>query len=143
MTGFISIPDNPLSKVTIASLEDLGYAEVNYEFADKYTQKDLGACPACTKRRLAGTEQLDLNQNLTGPRKLNEDAIEEARLIGVEFGCALLQDSTLPEGTPREVDGVRYIGDESVFVLVLADDDNDDTIVSLVVNAEDCVENGD
>lgn len=35
MTGFIDIGMNPLSRMTIASLEDIGY-EVNYHAADAY-----------------------------------------------------------------------------------------------------------
>ena len=36
MTGFVNGANNPLSRVTIACLEDMGY-QVNYEVADGYS----------------------------------------------------------------------------------------------------------
>jgi hypothetical protein len=36
MTGFLNMGLNPLSRLTVGSLEDLGYA-VNYTAADPYT----------------------------------------------------------------------------------------------------------
>ncbi len=35
MTGFLNAGDNPLSRMTIAALEDMGY-EVNYDAADAF-----------------------------------------------------------------------------------------------------------
>jgi hypothetical protein len=40
MTGFVGAAGNPLSRLTIASLEDLGY-EVDLDAADPYTMPDL------------------------------------------------------------------------------------------------------
>lgn len=45
---FNAMQDNPLSVLTIAALEDIGYA-VNYAAADAYTSDNLNA--ACTCRR--------------------------------------------------------------------------------------------
>jgi hypothetical protein len=40
MSGFIAAPGNPLSRVTVASLEDLGYL-VNLEAAEAFQLQDL------------------------------------------------------------------------------------------------------
>ncbi|WP_018467545.1 PKD domain-containing protein [Calidithermus timidus] len=48
MTGYLNSGANPLSKVTIGSLEDLGYS-VNYSAADPYTLPSLQASSSATK----------------------------------------------------------------------------------------------
>ena len=40
MSGFISAPGNPISRMTVASLQDLGYV-VNLKAAEPYTLPDL------------------------------------------------------------------------------------------------------
>jgi hypothetical protein len=40
MSGFIAAPDNPISRMTVASLKDLGY-DVNPDAAEPYTLPDL------------------------------------------------------------------------------------------------------
>jgi hypothetical protein len=42
MSGFIAAPDNPMSRVTVASLQDLGYV-VNLRAAEPYSLPDLQA----------------------------------------------------------------------------------------------------
>ena len=42
MSGFIAAPNNPLSKVTVASLQDLGY-QVDMSAAEAFTLPDLQA----------------------------------------------------------------------------------------------------
>ena len=45
MSGFIAAPDNPLSRLTVASLQDLGY-KVDLTKAEAYTLPDLLAVAA-------------------------------------------------------------------------------------------------
>ena len=42
MSGFIAAPNNPLSKVTVASLQDLGY-QVDMSAAEAFTLPNLQA----------------------------------------------------------------------------------------------------
>ncbi len=37
MTGFVDLASNPLSRLTVASLEDLGYSAVNYDYVNSYS----------------------------------------------------------------------------------------------------------
>lgn len=47
MTGFINFGENPLSRITAASMGDLGY-EVNVDAADAYTPPGIGIVPSET-----------------------------------------------------------------------------------------------
>lgn len=59
MTGFVTEGLNPLSRITIASLEDLGYV-VNLNAADAYSLPAFGAAPAPE----AGRRILDLGNDI-------------------------------------------------------------------------------
>jgi hypothetical protein len=52
MTGFSNSGTNlnPLSRITVASLEDIGYT-VNYTNVDTYTRDDISANCRCNRRR--------------------------------------------------------------------------------------------
>ena len=60
MTPLIS-GNNQLSRITIGSLEDLGYT-VDYTKADPYTTADLGTAPGCICN---GRSLLDVHRNET------------------------------------------------------------------------------
>ena len=47
LTGFVNLGDNPLSRITVASLADLGY-EVDLDAADPYTAPTLGGIESNT-----------------------------------------------------------------------------------------------
>ena len=57
MTGWISGPDDPLSIVTLASLEDVGY-EVKYNVAEEYT------LPTAAPPRLRAGHRIDLGDDI-------------------------------------------------------------------------------
>ena len=64
MTGSLDTFSSPMSRVTIGSLEDLGYA-VNYDAADKYPSSGLSLTPL----------------NLGGAPYLHSDLIEPLELL--------------------------------------------------------------
>lgn len=109
MTPSLSGPAQPLSRITIAALEDLGYTGVQYGPADPFTAGDLSPdcnlVAGCNRRRL-GSHQSQ------SKRKLNID--EEARANAVAYGKNLLKE--------RKVDQERnptpgYVGDKIVSVI--------------------------
>jgi hypothetical protein len=60
MTGYISLSGMPISKITLGSLEDMGY-KVDFNQADPFTIADLGqcgsSCPQQGGRRLQSNER--------------------------------------------------------------------------------------
>jgi hypothetical protein len=56
MSGFIAAPDNPLSRMTVASLADLGY-EVDLGAAEPYALPDLQALAEAGMMALRGEEE--------------------------------------------------------------------------------------
>jgi hypothetical protein len=129
-----------LSRITIGSLQDLGY-KVNYNKADKYTKANLGpgcTCPSTrrTRRRfLAHGDTMHLgqlrpssdNQTTRGGaarRKISESAHQMA----VEYGQSLLAkraasyeaNRNAQEGTSSEA---VYVGHKVVSVLVYDQDE--------------------
>lgn len=57
MSGFIGGVSSPLSKITIASLKDLGYTSVNMNLADSYTTGDMNPKCVCNRRLLEQEEE--------------------------------------------------------------------------------------
>jgi Leishmanolysin len=51
MTGFIGRSPTPLSRITVATLQDVGY-QVNYDKADPFGRSDLDPSCVCATRRL-------------------------------------------------------------------------------------------
>lgn len=107
MTGYLSGADQPLSKITIGSLEDLGY-EVDYSQADFFSMNDLNLnyCGSfCTNqlRRLVVKGHAKKPLSPSG-----RDAIASF----AEEKLAALQKE--PEEHP---DGLVYIGGRSIDVL--------------------------
>jgi Leishmanolysin len=136
MTGVLRRGSSPmLSRITIGSLQDLGY-KVNYNKADKYTKANLGpgcTCPSTrrTRRRfLAHGDTMHLGQvrpssdhNQGARRKISASAHQMA----MEYGQSLLAkraaahqaDRHAQEGTSEAV----YVGHKVVSVLVYDEDD--------------------
>ena len=89
MTGFLDAGNNPLSRISIASLEDIGY-EVDYRNVDSYTASDLNPNCVCRRRRTlldmmhGETHQLGLRLPGTQRRKLSDDLFEIAMSYGKE-----------------------------------------------------------
>ncbi len=58
MTGFINFGENPLSRITAASMGDLGY-EVNVDAADEYTPTGIGEAPLESVGRILAMDDLE------------------------------------------------------------------------------------
>ena len=119
MTGYLSGTTQPLSRITIGSLEDMGY-EVDYSAADPFGSGDLRTCPGC-RRELASvldhphgsTRQLGLRYYPNKqPRKLSEPL----RLHAIEQGLALLKKKAASAVEVPE--GYTYVGDKVISVVV-------------------------
>jgi hypothetical protein len=140
MTGVINLGGpNPLSRVTIGGLEDLGYS-VDYSFADSYTASALGPGCSCRRRLSKNGESFLLRASGTSsndPKSRRRMQLsEEARQYALEQGLKFLQQysSRIPAGAVASVtnqsatdekNGVRYIGDQMVSVLVRDGPDGD------------------
>jgi Leishmanolysin len=122
-----------LSRITIGSLQDLGY-KVNYNKADKYTKANLGpgcTCPSTRRRSLAHGDALHLGQ----VRRRDDQKGSSRRTISssahqlaMEYGQSLLAkraalhqaDRSAQEETSSEA---VYVGHKVVSVLVYDQDD--------------------
>lgn len=128
MTGYLNSGVlAPLSRITIASLRDLGYS-VNYAAADFYGRRNLGAGCTCNRRRSlrdshdddSDTHQIGLS--LPDTQTLSPDLHKVAR----NYGQSILDQraatqNTLqnaPQNTPRDDGHPTYIGDKVVSVIV-------------------------
>jgi hypothetical protein len=117
---------NQLSRITVGSLQDMGY-QVDYSKADSFTRADLAPSCTCSARGLRGQEQPPLGEmdratsqgfSTSRPRRqLSEAAKATAIGAGLKYLDARTQiaDSTL---LPP---GVIYMGDKAVSVLMVED----------------------
>ena len=92
MTGFLNSGLNPLSGITIATLEDLGYS-VDYSTAESYGTNDVTTSCRCGLRSLSASikastvHQLGTSHKSTQRRSLSE----EAHKMAVNYGQEILQ----------------------------------------------------
>jgi Leishmanolysin len=128
---------NPLSRITIASLEDLGYV-VSYTQADAYRSTNLGPGCSCRRRHSRGLRPADTTANaatVTTPprRKLSDKMRQYAIEQGREY---LASQPSVPAATLTKMrnSGVRYVGDQFVTVYVL---DGNGTIFDVHVTPAD------
>ena len=130
MTPIIAAPGikNPVSRISIASLQDLGYT-IDYSKADRFGSQDLN--PACScgviRRSLVGTRQLVYNDS-----QLSEELYQQA----VDYGNVILTESaelysqyvaSQPIGEGNEL--VEYVGDKVISIVV----QDGDAVFSVVV----------
>lgn len=120
-----------LSRLTIASAEDLGYA-VDYDSAESYGSDQLGKCNC---RRRLHTEVLEFPGTRPVRRKLRQDLREAA----IAAGRAYLNEQKLQGeeiASPNKLvrtssDGlVKFVGGDVVTVMVRQDDVLFDVVVS-------------
>jgi hypothetical protein len=113
---------NALSKVTIGSMEDLGY-KVDYTTADPYTVADINVnclflCPA---RNLVEGGQAQESHPVDNIRRHSRRLT--LSLAGynnaVNYGRSVLKQAAQLEGVPMP--GMKYIGADSVYVLYMED----------------------
>ena len=105
MTGFAS-GLLPLSKLTIATLDDLGY-KVNYDAADDF---DGSSTPCCNGSATASA--------------LNTPTLSDARRdYAVAYGQEILRENELPDDVAlllaQDDTGLIYVGDKIVVILVI------------------------
>jgi Leishmanolysin len=140
MTGYLNptgTVKNPLSRITIASLADLGY-EVRYTSADSYTKKDLNPSCVCSKGGRGRGRQLQWS-NATGPieaihrqrRQLSAEAHAEA----VQFGKNILAQTKLPTTVRSSSSGKSedfvFVGNREVVVYVEEEGSFFDVVVTM------------
>jgi len=112
MTGFLRTGQTayPLSKLTVASLEEIGYT-VDYSAADKYDGRNTSSTSGCCLPP-SGTLQGASMENLMPPSS------SAARANAIAYGRQILKENTLPSSIAAvEHDGMRYVGDRVVSVL--------------------------
>ena len=139
----------PVSRLTIAGLEDLGY-EVNYNEAEPFDAKHMDSSCLCSKNRVRrrttsdateGSERLPQEEssvvvggnNTSGVypsqrRELSEEGRSSATSFGKDI-LAMRRNSMSLFPTPDEV---YYLGEEIVFVLF----EENGTLHSVVVTSD-------
>ena len=131
MTGYVEKGVSPLSRITIGSLQDLGYA-VDYSAADSYGRGNLNC--TCNHRSLydmlhGETRQLSLGIPNTVRRVLSDD-MHEAAMV---YGRSVLKERSLSPNLFRRYGDFTYVGDKVVSVLMK----EDDVFFSVVVKQQD------
>lgn len=118
MTGYLSSGLNPLSRITIGSLQDLGY-QVDYSTADSFVRADLSPSCTCSRRSLNDMEHGATHQlGLDNPNTVRRVLSTNAHLIALKYGQSILKKKNMSSNVPRDDNGVTYVGDKvtSVFV---------------------------
>ena len=118
MTGVLDFGQNPLSRITIASLEDFGY-EVDYDGAEPFSP----SCTCSDRRSLS-----DFHGNV---RKLTSGSTtpalsEELKQKAIEIGNGILRKSSGTSAVDGRIskkdDSVTYVGDMFVSVIMRQED---------------------
>lgn len=148
MTGYINYDgSNPLSRLTIATLEDLGY-EVNYSEADFFSRLDIASDCRCgffrdrksLVQQIYPTAEGEKSRESSQRRKLSD----EMEKYAIEKGRAFLREQAklapAPPGSVElipddEDDTPTFIGDQ--YVSVWVQDVDDGPIFSVTVWADD------
>jgi Leishmanolysin len=136
MTGAVNTGvQNFLSRITIASLEDLGYS-VSYSTADAFRASNLGPGCSCRRRGLGETSSSArdddtwqrINTTSTSSssspsrrRRLSDEMYQYAQEQGQWY---LNSQPSLPVAVMADLNdkGVRYVGDQYVSVIVRDED---------------------
>jgi Leishmanolysin len=133
MTGFIGRSPTPLSRITVATLQDMGY-QVNYDKADPFGRSDLDPSCVCATSRLRERSVLKMKHGevfsvgsvasgASGrPRRRLSETAEAA---AIEAGLAYLQTKAQENSNAAQLDdlGIAYVADKVVSVLVLEDEE--------------------
>jgi Leishmanolysin len=134
MTGFLGPSTSPLSRITVGTLQDLGY-QVDYSKADAFGRSDLAASCTC-RRRLRQKERamLDMKHGKvfsvtsvatsSGHSAIGDSRrhlSESAETMAIEAGLEYLQTNAQQANETQVVDdvGITYVADKVVSVLVL------------------------
>lgn len=136
MTGYLGNGGrNPLSRITIASLEDLGYT-VDYSPADSFGRSDLGSGCTCNRRRsvLSMSHGETRQLGLGGPGIQSRRLSQEMYQFAVDYGRNVLAERRAPSffaRQPGNAEGIayQYVGDQVMTVVVM----DGDGVYSVVV----------
>lgn len=116
MTGYLS-NDNPLSRITVATLDDLGYS-VDYGAAAPFSARDVSS-RCCNPRRTLRGEDIERDLFLDRLPELGLDLIRKA--ANEAFNVL----STLRKNGPSFVpEGVEYVGGDRITLFVFDEEDN-------------------
>ena len=126
MTGYLNRGLNPLSRITIATLQDMGYA-VDYSTAESYGRNDVASPCRCGQRALMDSystgaiHQLGTSHKSTRRRSLSQKGYHDA----VDYGHAILLKRQAPrkpisfrDSFDQIRDEISYIGDKVVVVFM-------------------------
>jgi Leishmanolysin len=134
MTGFLGPSTSPLSRITVATLQDLGY-QVDYSKADAFGRGDLNQACTCSARRLRKKERalLDMNHgevfsvaSVASGRSASDRTrrrlSDTAEAMAIEAGLAYLETNAQLGNVTQAGDlGITYVANKIVSVLVLED----------------------
>jgi Leishmanolysin len=134
MTGFLAPSSSPLSRITVATLQDLGY-QVDYSKADAFGRSDLNPACTCPARRLRQQERslLDMKHgevfsvaSVASGRSASGHACrrlsDAAEAMAIEAGLEYLQTNAQHANATQVDDlGITYVGDKIISVLVFED----------------------
>lgn len=121
--------DLPLSRVTIAGLEDLGY-KVNYNMAESYRETELSSQCRCRRlRRDLSEEHRFTNSTQQPERSLSERGLN----IATEYGKSILE---LNRQTASLIPGESDIPDLGSEVVYVVYQEENGEIFSIMVRAD-------
>jgi Leishmanolysin len=135
MTGFINSGRiNALSRITIGSLDDMGY-QVDYSMADAYGRADLNSTCTCSPtRRLRSKKRtlMDMKHGevFTLGQSKNSQAShrrrrlsEEGEAMATEVGLQIMSNSQIAANQTEAAAerGLTYVGGKAVSVMVIED----------------------
>jgi hypothetical protein len=142
MTGFVD-PIAPLSRITVATLEDLGY-EVDYTNVDNYTANDLNPNCQCRRRRnlndMIHGEAYQFDFQISGVRRrqLSDEVYDMAISYGKkmlsgqqQFQSIVVNNSTNYVENPNS--DVQFVGDKVIVVFAI----ENGTIFDVIVRDDD------
>lgn len=137
MTGYLDPVKNPLSRISIAALEDMGYL-VDYTTADPFTSDDVDSNCLCRRRTLMDmmhgeTHALGLRvSRAQSRRRISDDAYNVALTYGLQqlASRASLDASESTSGAFREDANL-----DSRVISVMVEDNG--SIFGVVVRADD------
>lgn len=143
LTGFLnaSAAVSPLSRITIASLDDIGYT-VDYSTAEPYGAENLAPWCICNQTQnpsMRGMHQIDSSPIHRKLRRLSN----EARQTAVNYGLSVLsqqsksyaisQSRAFNEDGGENDDGLVFVGDQVVSVFM---QDVDGSVFDVVVRKD-------
>lgn len=154
MTDGVTAGSNPLSRITIASLEDIGYPEVDYSTADAFELDDLHPDCQCRRRlqnssyqqhghvRLLGNITMISNTTTTTTTTTTNNLSLSTKLhrYALQWGNDRLREATTKRLNAERRDLIQsqsdekivYVGDRGLFVLML----QGDSVYSVFVSGE-------